>query len=293
MVNNHLKYLNKTNDYPVDFLVCTNYETKLQLMKYGFWMEALFDGEITPTSPMQFKFCKYSKRMVEILEKPQTLKSLEILKEKVLKMNSSNNLWKEFFFQKVSGKIRLKVIVEKSKKIKRKKGEATVTYHLKSLGEKHPRKSQELKKEKTKNKPFIKPKKNIKPSYKPPTISVELHKKGNISFYNRKNSKTNQQIRDKERLKHIQQINKVISVNEELYPKHYNKNFKNFSGIDKNCIYCGTKLTTTRVKNAIDYCVNCSYEDRDFVSNTPFYSREDYKKMKKMMFKNMRDNHKS
>ena len=97
MLNEHLKYLNKSNDYHVGFPVCTDKKTKLQLMKYGFWMEALYDEEITPISTMQFEFCQYCKRLSQILNEPQTLKSLDALRSKIIGMNPSKNLWKSFF----------------------------------------------------------------------------------------------------------------------------------------------------------------------------------------------------
>ena len=284
MLNEHLKYLNKSNDYHVGFPVCTDKKTKLQLMKYGFWMEALYDEEITPISSTQFEFCQYCKRLRQILNEPQTLKSLDALRSKIIGMNPSKNLWKEFFFQRISSLIKLK-------KIKREQPNKTYTREQAASLDKEGK--IKFIPETEFNATYYYSRTNKKSSYKDTSTKHNLHKEGKLSFYDAKKPNTGGKKIENKKLESVRKINKTNSYKEDLYPKHYNKNFKNFTGINKKCKYCGNKLTTSRVKNAIEYCVNCSNEDRDFVSDTPFYSREDYKKMKKMMFKNTIDNHKS
>ena len=284
MLNEHLKYLNKSNDYPVDFPVCTDKKTKLQLMKYGFWMEALYEEEITPASTTQLEFCQYCKRLSHILKKPQTQKSLDVLRNKIIRTNPSNNLWKEFFFQRISGLIKLKEIERERQKNPHTKKQA-VSLDLEDKVKFIP--ATEF------NATYYYSRTNKKSSYKDPSTRRNLHKEGKLSFYDAKKANISENKIDNKKLESVRKINKTNSYKEKLYPKHYNENFKNFTGINKKCKYCGTKLTISRVKNAIEHCFSCSNEDRDFVSDTPFYSREDYKKMKKMMFKNTRDNHKS
>ena len=103
-------------------------------------------------------------------------------------------------------------------------------------------------------------------------------------------------------------IGKFISKNEHSYPKNppttkkikrkkpskkksTKKQIKYLPDGSPICTYCGNGYPIGRKKLGYNYCVNCSSETKKSFKENSFYTRDDVKKLKKMMFSNMKKNH--
>ena len=57
------------------------------------------------------------------------------------------------------------------------------------------------------------------------------------------------------------------------------------------CTYCGEKFPLGRKELGFSFCLNCSSESRKVFKEDGFHTRDDVEKLKKMIFSNMKKNH--
>jgi len=283
----HLEILNNSKEYVIKHNIQMSNEIRESIKKQGYWLDSLYTNKISPITDKQKKFTKVS----NIIRKKLSIQHTKSLHITLRSINyfEINDVCKFFLKLKVTDKIfndlkkinvkKLNEKVIQKKKIDNEKNKSIdEKLRLKKVSEK----LKIDKKKKPETNPFIRRKKE-----KPKINFVKFKLKKKIDFY----------------------IEKIIGLSEEekkiilkkfySWNKLFNEDFLNLTEKEKSYIlslndeYHGSDKEILLFKYFYNCVENINSIGKGFnVIDNSFYTREGFKQMKKIMYSEMKKNHK-
>jgi hypothetical protein len=282
----HLKILNNSKEYVIKHNIQMSDEIRESIKKQGYWLDSLYTNKISPITDKQRKFRKVS----NIIRKELSIQHTKSLYITLRSINyfKINDVCKIFLKLKVTDKIFNKLEKNNVRKLNEKffQNKLIDYEEKKSIDEKLKLKkvSKKLKidkKPELNSNPFIKRKKE-----KPKINFGKFKLKKKLNFY----------------------IEKIIGLSEEekkiilkkfySWNKLFNEDFLNLTEKEKSYIlslndeYHGSDKEILLFKYFYNCVENINSIGKGFnVIDNSFYTREGFKQMKKIMYGEMKKNH--